>query len=78
MYKTLDYRIFGGDCPKGVEVCQRDQYIARQDVFRRTVNDSLLEPTKPYSVSRDEIIGFFDSINIICAECRKTYGKKEH
>jgi len=72
MHKILNLQIINADCPKGMtdKDCPVQQYLKQQNVFRTTINETLLEPAKPYADAREEYISALDIIHQICANCR--------
>ena len=72
MHNVFNLQIISTICPKGMDKnnCPVQQYIGQQSVFRATINESLLEPTKPYLDAREEYIATLDKIHALCANCK--------
>lgn len=72
MHKIFNLQIINVDCPTGMtdKDCPVQQYLKQQNVFRTTINETLLEPAKPYVGVREEYISVLDIMHKICANCR--------
>lgn len=72
MYRTFNLQIIRANCPKGMteKDCPVQQYLNKQNMFRITINETLLEPMKSYLSAREEYIATLDKIHELCAKCQ--------
>jgi len=72
MYTTINLKIISTVCPKDMNRgnCPVRQYLDKSDLFNTTLNETLIEPAKPFSLARDEFIAAIDKMHMLCKKCK--------
>ncbi|MBP5485618.1 MAG: hypothetical protein J6Y07_02830 [Alphaproteobacteria bacterium] len=72
MHQIFNFQIVMTNCPEEFrgDKCPARQYLASTGLFRETINESILAPTKSYADARVEFISAFDEVNRICIDCK--------